>query len=50
MAQYTVVFNVKNLKDGGAGKITINVHPDWAPLGAKCAAPVRPPRACIFIL
>lgn len=31
---YKVDFEVKNLKDGGAGKFTVEVHPEWAPQGA----------------
>lgn len=31
---YRVVFEVKNLAGDASGKFTLEVHPDWAPLGA----------------
>lgn len=31
---YKAVFNVGNLNDGSTGRFVVQVHPEWAPLGA----------------
>lgn len=33
--EYKVVFTVGNLNDGSNGTIVMNVHPGWAPIGAR---------------
>jgi peptidyl-prolyl cis-trans isomerase A (cyclophilin A) len=33
-SSYPVVFEVKNLDGGSSGSFTLQIHPDWAPLGA----------------
>jgi len=32
---FKVTFAVENLKDGGSGQFVVEVHPEWAPKGAK---------------
>jgi cyclophilin family peptidyl-prolyl cis-trans isomerase len=34
VAPFAVVFGVKNLADGSDGEFTVEVHPEWAPIGA----------------
>lgn len=34
-APYKVIFHLENLERGGIGEVIVQVHPEWAPLGAK---------------
>ena len=41
MADFKVEMTLVHPKDGSSGVVELTVHPEWAPLGAKCAAPRR---------
>jgi len=32
---YKVIFHLENLENGNSGEVVVNVHPEWAPLGAQ---------------
>merc|ERR1719316_2051312 len=34
-APYKVIFHLENLERGGVGNVVVEVHPEWAPLGAQ---------------
>ena len=35
MAAYQVELSLANLEGGGEGVAVLEIHPEWAPLGAK---------------
>lgn len=32
---YKVIFHLENLESGGSGRVVVEVHPEWAPVGAQ---------------